>query len=257
MADGERGSAAATRVAVETALAEYRAEFTEERWRIYLGVHHERYGILVEDCLRLLSEVQSLSDSRPRALVIGPRFEVDLLHRLAPEAIVDTLGLNPGLFPVRDGEKFVQFDLNQTDDTSLRPDLEAYDLIVMAEVIEHLWTAPSVILPWLWSLLVPGGYLIVQTPNAVSLPHRLRMLIGINPFQEVQTDRAYPGHIREYTVKEMTREGRAAGFEVAEMRTGNYFLSEKRTNRAYERLERIVPKTLRAGITVVYRRPPS
>ena len=254
MAAGSAGDPA-LRATIESALDEYRARFTDDRWQLYLSVHHERYQLLVADCLRLLRTGAAPADGRRRALVIGPRYEVDLLHRLAPDVVVDTLGLNPGLFPILEGEQFLPFDLNETDVPDRRPTPERYQLIVMAEVIEHLWTSPSVILPWLRSLLVPGGYLLVQTPNAVALPKRLRMLLGVNPFQELQTDRAYPGHIREYTVKEMAREGRNAGLEVAELRTANYFDSEKRTNRLYERMERVIPKNLRAGITVAYRRP--
>ena len=245
------------RAAIAAALDDYRARFPEDRWQLYLSVHHERYHLLVSDCLRLLESAPAGSDGRRRVLVIGPRYEVDLLHRLVPDVLVDTMGLNPGLFEIRDDERFIPFDLNKTDEEASRPDIGGYGLIVMAEVIEHLWTAPSVVLSWLRSLLLPRGLLYVQTPNAAALPKRLRLLMGVNPYQELQTDRAYPGHIREMTVKEVAREGRAVGLEVAELRTANYFDSEKQTNRLYERLERVIPRNLRAGITVVYRRPAS
>ena len=51
--------------------------------------------------------------------------------------------------------------------------------------------------------------------------------------------------------------GRDAGLELVQMTGANYFGSAKRSNRIYQRLERIVPPTLRAGITVIYRRPPN
>jgi 2-polyprenyl-3-methyl-5-hydroxy-6-metoxy-1,4-benzoquinol methylase len=165
------------------------------------------------------------------------------------------MGINAGLFPLRDGEAYTELDLNDVADPARRPMLGPYQLVVMAEVLEHLRTAPSIVLPWLASLLAPGGYLIVQTPNAVALPKRLRMLIGKQPFQALSTDPAYPGHYREYTVAELVAEGRAAGFEVVAVRTANYFGSAKLTNRVYQRHERLVPPTLRAGITVIYRRP--
>ena len=190
-----------------------------------------------------------------RVLDVGPRFEVDLLHRVLPNACVDTLGLNAGLFPPRDGEERVLFDLNHADDESRRPSFGPYQLIVMAEVLEHVHMPPSVVVGWIASLLAPGGYLLVQTPNAVALPNRLRMLAGRNPFQPLSADRAYPGHMREYTTSELLREGRALGLEVVELRTANYFVSDKLSNRLFHRLERFVPRTLRAGITVVYRAP--
>jgi hypothetical protein len=95
---------------------------------------------------------------------------------------------------------------------------------------------------------------VIQTPNAVSLPNRLRMLAGKNPFQPLTAERAYPGHKREYTVAELRREGRELGLDVDSLRTGNYFASAKKSNRLYQRVERLVPTTLRAGITIVYRR---
>jgi len=253
----EPGTPPAMRPAIAAALDDYRSEFPDERWQFYLSVHHERYHLLTVDCLRLISRAPMSGDGRKRILVIGPRYEVDLIHRLEPDVLVDTMGINAGLFEVREGERFIPFDLNRTDEESALPDIGGYGLIVMAEVIEHLWTKPSVILSWLRTLLLPGGFLYVQTPNAAALPKRLRLLMGVNPYPELQTDRAYPGHIREMTVKEAAREGRLAGLEVAELRTANYFDSEKRTNRLYERMERVIPKNLRAGITVVYRRPTS
>jgi hypothetical protein len=190
-----------------------------------------------------------------RILDIGPRFEVDLIHRLLPKAQVDTLGLNKGLIPPRAGERNFEYDLNNTWDVSSTPTLGRYRLVVMAEVLEHLSTAPSIVLSWIATLLEPGAYLLIQTPNAVALPKRLRMLAGRHPFSPLTTDQAYPGHIREYTVAELRREGRSLGLDVVEIRTKNYFDSPKVTNKLYQRLERIVPGNLRSGITVVYGAP--
>lgn len=80
-------------------------------------------------------------------------------------------------------------------------------------------------------------------------------LAGRNPFQALSADRAYPGHMREYTTAELVREGRALGLEVRELRTANYFATQKLSSRLYQRLERIMPSTLRAGITIVYHAP--
>jgi len=155
-------NAADVRASVDVALSEYRAKFTEDRWQLYLSIHHERYQLLVADVLRLVEACPPAgAGGHLRILDIGPRFEVDLIHRLYPEIEVDTLGLNAGLFPLLEGEHYIEFDLNKADDAAGRPTPGPYQLIVMAEVLEHLWTAPSVVLPWLRSLLVPGGYLLL------------------------------------------------------------------------------------------------
>jgi hypothetical protein len=54
--------------------------------------------------------------------------------------------------------------------------------IVFAEVIEHLFTAPELVLAYLHELLVPRGQLLLQTPNAASLRKRLKLALGRNPF---------------------------------------------------------------------------
>jgi hypothetical protein len=243
-----------TRNDIDAALAEYKTSYTDPRWQVYLPLHHERYHVLMGEALRLIG---NLSDSPPRVLVIGPRFEVGLFHVLVPDAIVDTLGINPGLFPLRGGGRYFEFNLADADLPAKRPSPGRYALIVMAEVLEHVPMPPSTVLPWLASLLVPGGYLLVQTPNAVALQNRLRMLIGSQPFQRLSEDRASPAHFREYTIGELIREGRTAGLAVARVQAMNYFLTAKRSNRLFRRAERFLPPTLRAGITISYQSPPA
>src|SRR5215468_4929322 len=84
---------------------------------------------------------------------------------------VDSLGFEDDQ-TTEHGRHF-QFDLNLTQDRSRwRIDLPTYDFIVMAEVIEHLHTAPQLVLSFVQSLLAPNGILIVQTPNAAALNKR-------------------------------------------------------------------------------------
>ena len=251
------GAARDSAAIVDAALDSYLADFPDARWQEYLALHRPRYRALVASVADLIARLPKRPDGSRRILVVGPRFEVDLLHRVLPDLRIDTLGLNEGLFPPGDGEQRVLFDLNDAYDEARRPAIGPYGLIVMAEVLEHIHMPPSVVIGWIASLLNPGGHLLIQTPNAVSLPNRLRMLFGRNPFQPLSADRAYPGHMREYTPSELVREGQAIGLEVAELRTANYFASAKVYNRIYQRLERLLPKPLRAGITIVYRAPAS
>ena len=59
-----------------------------------------------------------------------------------------------------------------------------------------------------------GGVLVVQTPNAVSLPRRLAMLGGRNPYELIREDATNPGHFREYTAAELRRYAAVAGLAV-------------------------------------------
>ncbi|MDP9149663.1 MAG: hypothetical protein M3O36_06955 [Myxococcota bacterium] len=45
---------------------------------------------------------------------------------------------------------------------------------MFAEVLEHLHTAPELVLAFLRRLLLPQGLLILQTPNAASLSKRIK-----------------------------------------------------------------------------------
>ena len=135
---------------------------------------------------------------------------------------VDSLGFDG------DGETpsgyHYEFDLNRTCTAKRwRKDLPQYDIIVMAEVIEHLYTSPSFVFRFLKKLMRSKGILIVQTPNAVALHKRLQMLLGYNPFGLISEDMAEPGHFREYTRKELLRYADRGDLAVLECVSGNYF----------------------------------
>ena len=86
-----------------------------------------------------------------------------------------------------------RFDLNALQDrTQWRTEFGQYDIIVFAEVLEHLYTAPELVLPYLRELLVPGGVLLLQTPNAVAFRKRAKMVLGVNPFERIRTERDNP-----------------------------------------------------------------
>jgi 2-polyprenyl-3-methyl-5-hydroxy-6-metoxy-1,4-benzoquinol methylase len=125
-----------------------------------------------------------------------------------------------------------------------------YDLVVMAEVIEHLPVSPSHVFSFLASLLRPGGYLLLQTPNACSLSKRLKMLIGRNPFELIRDDLHNPGHFREYTMRELAGYAGAAGFNVRRVTTANYFSGERLHSRVAAGISFALPAPLRNGITM-------
>jgi hypothetical protein len=204
----------------------------------YLRTHVRRYGLLLELVSGLAPE---------RILVVGPSYETVLLRETLPAATVNTLGWNDHRFPLREGERHTQVDLNSDD----RPGLEPHDVVVCAEVIEHLHVAPVPVLRFLCSGLRAGGHLIVQTPNATALPKRLRMLLGRNPYGPVDSPFS---HVREYTAGELREAVEAAGFDVVRILTANYFDHGSHKNRAYRAVERVLPPTLREGITVVAHR---
>jgi hypothetical protein len=185
-----------------------------------------------------------------RILVVGPSYETRMLREELPEATVDTLGWYDDRFPLREGEQHVELDLNDAD----RPPLEPHDVVICSEVIEHLQVAPVPVLRYLGDALTDDGRLILQTPNAASLPNRLRLLLGRNPYEAIREEPRNPGHFHEYTVSELRDAVTAAGLEVERVLTANYFDHGSRKNRAYRAAGRVLPGTLREGITMIARR---
>jgi len=223
----------------------------------YLRYHAPRYGVLVELLQR---------HYRPghRLLDIG-RSPFTAIAAQALDCQVDTLGFEPDQDTATG--RNLQFDLNQTQHPDhCRNDLPRYDLIVFSEVIEHLHTSPLLVLRFLRSQLVPGGRLLVQTPNAVVLHKRLQMLFGRNPYQRIAEDAGNPGHFREYTAGELLDYATEAGFDVEQLRHLAYFdyrygdhlegrFVERPALAALNLLYRCLPGSLRPGLCAVLRRP--
>ena len=103
----------------------------------------------------------------------------------------------------------VKFDLNNSQDIRHWPKVaRPFDLIVFAETLEHLYTAPEYSLAFLGSLLTEKGILIVTTPNAAMIMKRLILLLkGKNPYEKIRLIAENPGHYREYTMKELVNIG--------------------------------------------------
>jgi hypothetical protein len=223
----------------------------------YAAFHRPRFAFIV-DTLR------AYGAGGRRVLDIGAS---PLTAALPAElgVTLDSLGLEPD--HVADGARHHQFDLNDAQHPERwRRDIGPYDVIVFAEVIEHLYTAPELVLAYLRELLVPDGLLLLQTPNAVSLRKRAKMLLGRNPFERLRADRGNPGHFREYTAGELRELLTAAGFTVERTWLEHYFDARyARHERGDEpprpiagaiknAIYRALPPPLREGITVAARK---
>jgi trans-aconitate methyltransferase len=237
-------------VSTRALLTELRRSFVDAESAHYLRTHARRYELLLATVERLLA-----GRPEPAILDVGPAYQTELLRRRLPGAVVNTLGWADGRFGLRPGERHVELDLNETRDAGRWPDPLPHDLVVLAEVIEHLYTAPVHVLRFLATFLRPGGRLVLQTPNAAALFKRLNLLRGRNPFEPIRERLDHPGHFREYTVDELLALGASAGLSVDEWRTDNSLDHGSRKHRAFVALAPLLPARWRDGITVVYRRP--
>ena len=83
------------------------------------------------------------------------------------------------------------------------PPERRYDVVVLAEVVEHLYTSLSIVLSWVAGWLRPPGFVVIKTPNGAALHKRLRLLVsdregalgllrGEPPVQIVLAGKAHP-----------------------------------------------------------------
>lgn len=211
----------------------------------YLNFHVIRYLYLLQKILHFIP-IQT-----KKILDIGTGFEVDLMRSVF-EMPIDTLGFYHGGWESFADETFYEVDLNNQD--LLKKAKAKYSLIIMAEVIEHLHSAPETVLHNIRNWLSTDGILIIQTPNAVSLPKRLKMFFGIHPFEKIRLNKDNPGHFREYTIHELVQICETAGYEVLEASAKNYFRPKNKLLQFLYSLEFLWPNSLRTGLTVVVRK---
>jgi SAM-dependent methyltransferase len=218
----------------------------DEGIRQYLRFHAKRYAYL-------LGKLDA--HEHGRVLDIGASFQTTLLRDIYPDSAVDTLGFDDSRFPRREADRHIDFDLNDCLDEAAWPKLEIrYDMVVMAEVLEHVYTAARPVLTFVASLLRPGGKLIIQTPNAVNLGRRLSTLRGENPFGMIREEKKNPGHFCEFTVADLRGAAESANLSVEEATLTNYFGSQGYRKNIYEVLCSALPGDLRDGITLIARK---
>jgi hypothetical protein len=211
----------------------------------YLRFHAERFA-------RLAALVASLLEGRADAalLDVGPSFQTALFQDALPGVRVDTIGYADERFPARPGEQHLTFDLNGCEHPDRWPPAAAYDVVVCAEVIEHLVAAPAHLLRFLATQVAPDGRIVLQTPNAASLYKRVKLLTGRHPYDQLRENSANAGHVRESTLPELRAFAAAAGLRVVDARVDNAFQHAGRL-KWFVRAGRALPASLRDGITLV------
>ncbi len=232
----------------------------------YVAFHRPRFEFLLEVLERHARGASggSRGTNRPRVLDVGRSLFTTMAAQRFDVA-VDSLGLEPPADLVTG--RHHGFDLNDAAARERWPQgIGPYDVVVFAEVVEHLRVPPEGPLAFLRSVLAPGGLLVVQTPNAASLGKRVKLALGYNPFERLRDDSSNPGHYREYTLGELTEMLGRTGFAVEETYRRYYFdarfarhetgtepprqVSGALRNLAY----RLLPPWLREGITIVARK---
>ncbi len=222
----------------------------------YLAVHSHRYETLLAGARECVADLPA-RDGSLRLLDVGPALQTVLLRRVFPDAVVDTLGFENELAPPRDGERHFPLDLNHLDDVGPAREVPPHDVVVVAEVIEHLATPPRTVFEAIASWVAPGGWALLQTPNALALHKRVRALVGRSPLGDAGDVRAgthSAAHFREFTADELVELAEATGLEVARLTVSNHFHHSGSARRAYDRITEALPAGTRQGITAYLRR---
>jgi 2-polyprenyl-3-methyl-5-hydroxy-6-metoxy-1,4-benzoquinol methylase len=121
---------------------------------------------------------------------------IELNHKMAEQAR-------------RRGVKVVEQDLEEPFDM---PD-QSFDAVHACEIIEHLYDTEG-FLREIHRVLVPGGKLVVSTPNLNSLENRFRVLSGLPlPLWGAYPADAHGSHIRVLNRRKIVDLLRMTGFE--------------------------------------------
>lgn len=140
-------------------------------------------------------------------------------HENAGEHVqtVDYLELNSG------GKKSARFTFqhfNIENDSFPYADGE-FDVVIFAEIIEHLLNDPCKVMREIKRVLKPNGTLILTTPNVARLENVARMISGTNIYDPYSGYGPYGRHNREYNRHELDQLLRFEGFEPTECFTAD------------------------------------
>jgi SAM-dependent methyltransferase len=95
-------------------------------------------------------------------------------------------------------------------------DSAAFDLVIAAEILEHLIFSPTHFLCEIHRVLKPGGHLILTTPNASQLRYLFKWIAGRHSvWDQYSGYGVYGRHQREYTAHEVEELLRSTNFTVA------------------------------------------
>ncbi|MEO0092040.1 MAG: methyltransferase domain-containing protein [candidate division WOR-3 bacterium] len=230
----------------------------EESYR-YLKYHSKRYVLLLD----IVRHLRTLFPENIKIMDVGPSFFTEILQKNFPEDQIFTLGYDAiasrgGHFPIgvnyNKNNHFV-FDLNNSQDQKQWIKVPMCDIIILAEVIEHLYTSPILVLKFIDSFLKSGGFLVIQTPNAASLLKRITLLIGRNPYEMIREDMLNPGHYHEYTKNELFTIAQKIGYNVYWFKYSNYFNRLSKIEKIYGFVQKFTLPQLKDGMSLILQKP--
>lgn len=227
----------------------------DEEARNYIQFHAKRVAFTLGVIDSLINRLQSRGADHIALCDVGPGYLLtEQIQRYFRQIDVNTIGFDDSRYnrEKRRSAHF-EFDLNNTFYKEW-PTFPQHDLVVMCEVLEHLYTAPTQVIKFLKTMIKPGGFLILSTPNSVSFWKRIEILFGRNPYEMIRETRTNPGHFREYTVRELIDVGRKCDLSIEKVILSDY---SSYPNTIHHKITKFLIhpfRNFREGITVIYRK---
>lgn len=144
------------------------------------------------------------------------------LRKARPEVQLTTIDLEPGRFPNAGsivGMRVIRGNIEVNEPLPLS---EAFDVVVFAEIFEHLRINVLATMSRVRDLLTPQGHLYLTMPNGLSLnawrKRLLRGRTGPPPVDEWSKLKqlGHMGHVREYSLSEITEVLGESNFAIEE-----------------------------------------
>jgi SAM-dependent methyltransferase len=104
---------------------------------------------------------------------------------------------------------------------------QSFNLVIFAEIIEHLLNDPCKVLREIKRVLKPNGVLILTTPNVARLENVAKLICGENIYDPYSGYGPYGRHNREYNRHELIKLLEFEGYE-----TQNHFTADAHANNA-------------------------
>ncbi len=95
----------------------------------------------------------------------------------------------------------------------------AFDVVVVCEIIEHLYGNPVHMLAECHRILRPGGTVVVTTPNVLRWFNVSKLIAGKNIYDKYTQESPGARHPREYTPEELRALFEGMGYRVVQIET--------------------------------------
>jgi SAM-dependent methyltransferase len=184
-----------------------------------------RSGVGKIRVLRYMLEHPAPGVAHPRILDVGAQFGSLAVYAAQLGFLSAAVDYGPKIFAQVATDLGVDYKQCDLGAEPLPFSDNQFNFVTYTDVIEHHSCSPKRVLQEIYRVLVPGGRVIVVTPNHASIYNRLKLLFGgsVNDdfdyfFDLCAGERIYEGHHREYTRTEVLASLRRTKFRVLECR---------------------------------------